>query len=120
MNRRRELGKKGELMVEKYYLNLGYKLLERNWRSGKKELDLIFSKNKKIFFVEVKSRNFNYLDFKEVPLNKSQVKNLKEAILDYCYLKKINPERVYLDLFLIIFYQKNKKIVLKKYHNILN
>jgi len=120
MNKKQELGKKGELLVEKHYLNLGYKLLARNWHSGKKELDLIFSKNKKIFFVEVKSRNFNPLDFKEIPLNNHQVKNLKEAILDYCYLRKISLENVYLDLFLIIFYQKSKKLILRKYKNILN
>ena len=120
MYQKQELGKKGELIVKKHYLNLGYKLLEENWRSGRKELDLIFSKNEQLIFIEVKSRNFNPLDFGTVPLTEKQIISLKSAILDYCYFLKLSPEKSRLDLVLVIFHKKSKETVIKKYQNILN
>lgn len=120
MNQKQELGKKGEFIVKNHYLNLGYKFLEEGWRDGRREIDLIFSKNQKLVFIEVKSRNFNPLDFKAVPLSQKQVISLKKAILAYCRLNKISPEKISLDLVLVIFKQSNKGILIKKYYNILS
>ena len=120
MNKNQELGKRGELIAKNHYFNLGYKLLAENWRHGRSEIDLIFNKNKDIVFIEVKSRNFNTFDFKTVPLTKKQVITLKTAILAYCYLHKISLENTRLDLILVVFKQKNKRIIIKKYYNILN
>ena len=40
-----------------FYLRLhGYRILERNWLSGKREVDIIASKGDTIAFIEVKSR----------------------------------------------------------------
>ncbi len=119
MNQKQELGRKGEFIVKNHYIKLGYKLLEEGWRNGRREVDLIFSKNQELVFVEVKSRNFSPLDFKAVPLSKNQVISLKKAILAYCHLHKISPEKASLDLVLVIFKQNNKGLVIKKYYNIL-
>lgn len=118
MNQKQELGKKGEFIVKNHYLNLGYELLEESWRSGRREVDLIFSKNQKLIFIEVKSRNFNPFDFKEVPLSKKQVIGLKQAILSYCFLNKVSPEKASLDLVLVTFKRTSKGVLIKKYHNI--
>lgn len=120
MNSKQALGKRGELLIEKSYLNLGYKLLARNWRSGRRELDLIFTKNGGLVFIEVKSRNFSPLDFEVIPLAKKQIISLKRAILDYCYLHKISTDRASLDLVLVIFKEGSREITIKKYHNILS
>jgi putative endonuclease len=57
----KEVGVRGEKLVEEKYLNLGCKLLERNYifPHGKQigELDLIFLKGKEVIFVEVKTRS---------------------------------------------------------------
>lgn len=54
------LGEVGERLVADYYLNLGFKILEKNYifPHGKRmgELDLVLSKNKDLVFVEVKTR----------------------------------------------------------------
>jgi len=54
------LGQLGEQLVEKKYLERGFKLLERNYVFPRGiqtcELDLIFSKADEIVFVEVKAR----------------------------------------------------------------
>ena len=53
---RQDLGKKGEDVALEYLLQRGMKLLERNWRSGHKELDLVMEEEGFIRIVEVRSR----------------------------------------------------------------
>ena len=55
---RQDLGKKGEDVALEYLLQRGMKLLERNWRSGHKELDLVMEEEGFIRIVEVRSRNW--------------------------------------------------------------
>ena len=51
-----ELGKEGEAAAEQLLLQKGYRILERNWRFRKNEIDLIALKDGIMVFVEVKSR----------------------------------------------------------------
>lgn len=55
-----ELGRQGEDLTARYYENLGYQILERNFiqHFGKQigEIDLVATLNSEIVFVEVKTR----------------------------------------------------------------
>lgn len=51
-----ELGRKGEAVAAKYYLNRGYQILEHNYRTRLGELDLILQKENQIIVCEVKTR----------------------------------------------------------------
>jgi len=51
-----DLGIKGEALALEHVLNLGYELLEKNWRFRKMEIDLIARDKKQIVFIEVKTR----------------------------------------------------------------
>lgn len=55
---RQELGRKGEDVALEYLLQRGMKLLERNWRCGHKEIDLIMLDGGFIRFVEVRTREY--------------------------------------------------------------
>lgn len=56
-----ELGKNGENQAAAYLEAQGYVIRHRNWRSGKKELDLVAEKDGELVVVEVKTRqNLNY------------------------------------------------------------
>jgi len=44
-----------EKLAAKFFEQHGYEILERNWRAGRKEVDLIVRKSNLIIFVEVKS-----------------------------------------------------------------
>ena len=55
---RQDLGKRGEDVALEYLLQRGMELLERNWRSGHKELDLVMEEEEFIRIVEVRSRNY--------------------------------------------------------------
>ncbi|MCP4646145.1 MAG: ribonuclease HII [bacterium] len=48
-------GRAAETRAARYYKNLGYTILEKNWRSASGEIDLIVKKNNTVTFVEVKS-----------------------------------------------------------------
>lgn len=56
MARHNDLGKWGETAVADYLAGRGYAIVERNWRLGKIEIDIIASKGADIVFVEVKTR----------------------------------------------------------------
>ena len=53
------LGRKGEKLVEKYLKKQGCKILERNYRAGHNELDIIAEDKEHTVFVEVKTRSNN-------------------------------------------------------------
>lgn len=50
------LGRDGESLAASYLRNLGYKILEKNYRCRLGEADLIVEKAKTVTFVEVKTR----------------------------------------------------------------
>ncbi len=51
------IGRFGEEVAGSYLSEKGYKVIERNWRYKKGELDLICTAGEKIIFVEVKTRS---------------------------------------------------------------
>lgn len=55
-NYRSELGRRGEDIAAELLENMGHTILERNWRSGHLEIDIITYDVVGIHFVEVKTR----------------------------------------------------------------
>ena len=53
---RKALGSQGEQIAERYLLKNGYRILERNVRSARGELDLVALHGETVVFCEVKSR----------------------------------------------------------------
>ena len=51
-----ELGRRSESIAARFLESHGYEILERNYRVGHKEVDLIVRRNDLIAFVEVKAR----------------------------------------------------------------
>jgi putative endonuclease len=53
------LGKKGEDVAANYLINKGYKIIERNFRAGHGEIDIIALDGNDLVFVEVKTSKSN-------------------------------------------------------------
>ena len=51
------LGKQGEEYAAQYLEKEGYEILDRNWMSGHKDLDIVTVKDNTLVFVEVKTRS---------------------------------------------------------------
>lgn len=52
-----EFGKYAEEITAQHYIRNGYTILERNWRLGKTEIDLIAQKDNMVAIIEVKARS---------------------------------------------------------------
>lgn len=50
------IGKWGEALAVDYLVGKGYAILERNWRLGHLEIDIVAMKDDRVAFVEVKTR----------------------------------------------------------------
>jgi len=102
MSESQSLGKKGEDIAAGYLESRGYRILHRNWVSGKRELDIVASKDDTIAFVEVKTRS---RDMKQHP--GELIPHDKQRLLIYAaesYIKRynINKESRF-DVIIIIF-----------------
>ncbi len=53
---RHQLGRWGEHVAARYLEDLGYQIIERNWRCRRGEIDLITQAGEVLVFVEVKTR----------------------------------------------------------------
>ena len=59
---KKSIGDFGEKKAAQYLRLRGYRILERNWRSGKYEIDIIAATVKDLVFVEVKTRTYRQND----------------------------------------------------------
>ena len=70
-----ELGKEGETRAVEFLWKKGYRILERNFRTKRGEIDIIARNRKEIIFVEVKTRkNLDY-GFPSESVNDNKQKN---------------------------------------------
>jgi len=94
-----ELGKLGEMKVNRYLLDMGYIILDRNWRVGHKELDFVCLDGEVIVVVEVKTRANDDVSLFEL-LNFKKKRNLQVAGAAYLAKKGIHRE-IRFDLVLV-------------------
>ena len=85
-------GTKGEDIAAEYLKNNGYTIIEKNWRSSHKEIDIIARKDNTIIFVEVKTRTSETFSLPEFTVSKRKIKLLISAANAYLSIKNINEE----------------------------
>jgi len=105
-----ETGNKGETIAVNYLLEKGFEILERNWRFVHLELDIVASKDKKIHFVEVKTRRTKKYGHPEESITSKKMNHLKRAAESYL---DIYPqwEQIQFDV-ISIFINKNQLEIL--------
>jgi len=80
----------GEEMAVNYLLQKDYIILERDWHSSHRDIDIIAQQGKCIVFVEVKTRrNREYGDPLQA-INYQKQKNLRRAINHYIHFRNLN------------------------------
>ena len=84
------LGNKGENMAVRYLAGEGFAVLECNWRSGRKEIDIIAKEQDVLVFIEVKSRrNEDYGDARDA-VTPRKMRNIISAADAYIKKHKID------------------------------
>ena len=103
-----EIGILGENAAADLLIKEGYAILERNYRVGHLEVDIIALKNGVIVFVEVKTRAADYLVAPQEAVNKQKQKFIINAANGY--IRRYNrTEEARLDVITVL--HKSGKIV---------
>jgi putative endonuclease len=84
------LGKIGEEEACRYLIRKGYTLLERNWRVGHLELDIIAECYGEIIFVEVKTRSNEHFASALSAVDEEKLQNLRHAAGYYLSIHQLD------------------------------
>lgn len=85
------IGKRGEDEVARYVEGLGYEVIERNYRSGRNEIDIIAEDGECLVFIEVKTTASDIAESYKAPseaVDEKKKKHLIECAVDYIKEKK--------------------------------
>ena len=85
------LGKRGENIAANYLLSKGYRIVERNWITGRKEIDIIAEDDNNIVFVEVKTRTIDFQLHPREAVSVPKQRNLIYAA--QTYIERTMPEK---------------------------
>lgn len=87
-----ELGKKGEGLAIAFLKDKGYKILEKNYRFQKAEVDVIAFKDKVLVGVEVKTRSTSHFGNPQDFVKTGQIQRLVLAMNHYAEVKDLDAE----------------------------
>lgn len=109
MAKHNELGKLGEQMAVKSLANKGYQILELNYRFGRDEIDIIARISNIIVFVEVKTRESNYMGEPEESVTLAKQKRIIKVANHYMIENNLELEGRF-DIFGVIVNQKERNL----------
>jgi putative endonuclease len=95
--RRHVLGIYGERLAADYLISLGYEILERNWRCGIGEIDLIARDKDRWVFVEVKTRNGAGFGSPFEAITQEKMSRLRRLVGEWCRLRQVAGVQVRID-----------------------
>lgn len=110
---KKQTGKKGEQIACDYLLGLGHVILERNWRAGHLEVDIISLDGNGIHFVEVKTRRPPFQALPQDCVNASKQKNIAKAANAYLRTakgRKVGDAEVWFDIIAVIIEGESEQI----------
>lgn len=99
---RKEKGKAGEDMAEKYLMAEGLQVLERNWRTARGELDLVAMDEDTLAFVEVKYRESSRYGLPREAVDHNKRRSLIQMALSYLHAKGRSGARCRFDVVEIV------------------
>lgn len=92
MTEKQQRGALGEQAAVDYLRQNGFVIIERNWRMGRSEVDIIASRYDEIHFVEVKTRKFSSMTAPEEAITEQKMRAMRRAASAYLALHYSNLE----------------------------
>lgn len=90
MARHNELGKWGEELAVRYLRDKGYVVIDNDWKSGHRDIDIIAMDDEVLVFVEVKTRsNCHYTEPIDA-VNYHKMMNLRRAFNHYIKYHRVD------------------------------
>ena len=111
----KEKGKEGEEKAVALLVEKGFEIIERNYRYGKGELDIIARDKDFLVFVEVKSRESLEYGKPEEAITKKKMSQIRKIAEAYLAEKNILNENIRFDVVAILFL--NGEISIEHYEN---
>lgn len=86
-----ETGKWGEQLATDYLKEKGYTVLERDWRDGHRDIDIIAMTpdNREMVFVEVKTRSSDVITKPEDAIDMKKIRNIGMAANAYVKMNNV-------------------------------
>lgn len=99
------LGRRGEYLARRHFHRRGYHLVEKNWRHGHGEVDVIMANWREVLFLEVKTRSSRASEAHLISHDQEQ--RLRELSAQYLQAYGDLPHRL---LLVYILVEKRRKI----------
>ena len=107
----KEIGKYGENLAKKYLENLGYKILDMNYKYSRYgEIDIIALYKNELCFVEVKTRRNNKFGTPMEAITKDKLIKIQLSAKNYIQEKKPKFEHYRIDAISIELKEKKEEI----------
>lgn len=103
----KDFGNEGENLASKYLIEKGYKILKRNYRYGKGEIDIIAEIDNILVFVEVKTRANDTYGPAELAISRSKQKQIKKIAELYLIENEIFDKDCRIDVVAINYDKKS-------------
>ena len=98
-----KMGVLGEQMACDFLESRGHQILDRNWRAGHLELDIVSEGPDGVHFVEVKARTAPVTSTLSDQVNSVKQKRISAAALQYLNKKHLDGKEVYFDIVSVLF-----------------
>lgn len=85
-----ELGQWGEQKASEYLEQKGYRIIERDWHIGHRDIDIVAIDGCTMVFVEVRTRSDNYLISPEESVNRKKIQSVTLAANAYIKIHRVN------------------------------
>lgn len=109
MDNHLDFGARGEELASRHLEEKGYKILERNWRFGHREIDIIARYNEFLVIAEVKTRSGTMWQHPSQAVTRQKQRHLVEAA--DAYIRKNNLDlEVRFDVISVVKDRKNTEI----------
>lgn len=95
---KQKIGKYGEELAEAYLKLIDYKILERNFRCSRGEIDLIALDKDTIVFVEIKSRTNKEYGVPSESVNKKKLEHIYKTAGYFLYIRNIENRDTRIDV----------------------
>lgn len=106
----KEIGKNGEELACKYLEKNDYEILERNFFTGKGEIDIIARIKNEYVFIEVKTRISKNFGQPIEAVDEHKKKNIIKASKFYIYLNSLENKYIRFDI-IEVYINKNNSLI---------
>jgi putative endonuclease len=104
-----DLGKRGEEIAAGYLEKKGYRIIEKNWRQWRNEIDVVAMDGKYLVIIEVKTRQSDFFGEPEMAVTRDKQKALIRAANAYVRNKNVQCE-VRFDILSVIITKTAERI----------